>query len=147
MEKTSQEKYRVAMIEKYEQRAWECLGLFDYWGKQYKAIDEQCLAMEKNKTEAQEKIDAIEASPDRHTAQNKDLKNSYRKDIQVYDARIKNVIEVVKKHHEKAISYREEGVRCLEIVEDLKVFTLKTPEQIAADKEPAKAEKTDEKTN
>ncbi len=134
MQKESQVKYRAALIEKYEQRAFECLALYNYYGKEYKAIDDQCTDMDKKIEAAEARIREIEALPDHHTVENRTTIKALKKDCEDYHNRIASVGELGKKLFERSTTYREEGVRCLEQIEEFKAFTLKTPEEIEADK-------------
>lgn len=130
MEKTSQEKYRGELIAKYEQRAWECLALYNYYGRQYAEIEKQVTDIENKKKEAEEKIRATEGSG-KLTVEKRNMIKGLKKDCEQYEGRIKGVAELVKKFFEKSAAYREEGVRILEQIEDFKAFNLKTPQEIA----------------
>lgn len=134
MNKEAQEKYRAALIEKYEQRAWECLALYGYYGRQFSEIEKGVDEMEKRIKDAEDKIREIEGGADHYTVDNKNKVKVLKKDCQDYEGRIKSVSETAKKMFEKAAAYREEGVRALECVEEFRAFGVKTPEEIAADK-------------
>lgn len=136
METSSQEKYRAALIEKYEQRAWECLALYNYYGRHYATIENNCKELEKRIEEAEAKIDEIEAGPKGHSKETYEKRQALKDDIKRYQKQIDSVGEFGKKFFEKAAAYQEEGGRILEQIEDFKAFKLKTPEQIAADKAP-----------
>lgn len=140
MEKTSQEKYRAELIAKYEQRAFECLALYNYYGKEYSGIEKQVTDMQDKKAEAEKQIREMESVKSSVEIRNK--RKALKKDCDQYDKRIESVSGLMKKFYEKTVSYREEGVRCLEQVEDFKAFNLKTPEEIAKSKVEDKSAET-----
>lgn len=134
METSSQDKYRIALIEKYESRAFECLALYNYYGRNYEAIEKGCKDLDARSEEAEAKIKEIEAQEGSH--ENYEKIKALKEDIKKFEKQIASVGEMGKKFFEKAASYQEEGGRILEQIEEFKVFKLKTPEQIAADKAP-----------
>lgn len=134
MDKTSQEKSRAAIVQKYEQNAFECFGLYGYHGMRYAEIEKQALDIEKRIEDSESKIREIEVLPDHHTVENKEKVKALKKDCQEYEARIKGVREFLKKQFETTAKYQEEGVRLLEQAEYFKAFSVKTPEEIEADK-------------
>lgn len=134
MESASQDKYRTALIEKYEQRAFECLALYNYYGRHYEAIENNCKELDRRIGEAQAKIMDLEMQPS--SKENYEKIKDLKEDIKKFQKQIDSVGELGKKFFEKAAAYQEEGGRILEQIEEFKVFKLKTPEQIAADKAP-----------
>jgi len=134
MDKTKQDKFREELSDKYLFLAFEAFGLYDYYGAQYQAIDKQITEWEARQKEAKEKATALEEKKDK-TPVEKQLAKDFRKDIVSYAERIKSVTDLRKKLFEKATAYQQEGGIALEKSELFTKFTLKTPEQIAADKE------------
>lgn len=132
METSSQEKYRSAIIEKYEQRAWECLALYNYYGRHYANIEENCKELDRRIQESENKINSNDILKDRK--ERTKANNLLKEDISRYKKQIESVGELGKKFFEKATAYQEEGGRILEQIEDFKVFKLKTPSQIAEEK-------------
>lgn len=130
MEKTSQEKYRESLIEKYQERAWECLALYNYYGRQYAEIEKQVNEMQDRIKKCETEIREIEARDDHHTVENKNRAKALKKDCEDYEKRIEGVGTAAKKLFDKSVGYREEGVRLLEQIEDFKAFNMKTPEEI-----------------
>lgn len=134
MDKTLQEKYRLAVVEKYEERAWECLGLYDYYGKEYSKI-------EKNVKEYEDRVKTIEAriqellgTPDSRTPGGRENIKGLKKDVQDYKNRIQGVAKVHKEYWDQSVKFREDAVRHLEQAENFKSFKVKTPEEIETDK-------------
>lgn len=142
MEIEKQEKYRGALIEKYEQRAWECLALYNYYGRHYATIEENCKKIDGMIEEAETQIKTLESGEGSQETYEK-IK-SLKEEIKKMEKQIESVGVFGKTFFEKATTYQEEGGRILEQIDDFKAFKLKTPEQIAADKEPKVAEKPDE---
>lgn len=140
MDTIQQNAYRKNLIEKYEQRAFECLALYNYYGRQYSDIDKQCGDFDERIKKAEKEIVEINDKPDHHTVENRKKVTALKNDIMMYKKRIDGVGDIAKNFMEKAAGYREEGVRALEIVEEFKAFTLKTPEEIEAAKKAPVAE-------
>ena len=134
MDKTKQDKFREELSDKYLILAFEHLGLYDYYGAQYQAIEKQITEWEQRQNEAKEKATEIESKKDK-TPVEKQLAKDFRKDIVSYRERIKSVTELRKKLFEKATAHQQEGAIALEKSEMFTKFSLKTPEQIEADKE------------
>lgn len=132
METLSQDKHRAALIEKYEMRAFECLALYNYYGRQYATIENNCQGLDKRIEEAEKQIADLDLQP--HSKENGAKKKSLKQDINGFKRQIQSVGELGKKFFEKATGYQEEGGRILEQIEDFKEFVLKTPAQIIADK-------------
>lgn len=142
METASQDKYREILIEKYQQRAFECLALYNYYGREYAVIENNCEDLDKQMKQKEEEIVKIEAEPG--SKENYEKVKVLREDIKKMEQQIAKVGEFGKKYFEKAATYQEEAGRALEQVEEFKVFKLKTPEQIAADKVAKVEEKPEE---
>lgn len=134
MNQEKQDKFKVSLVEKYEQAAFEALAMYDYHGRQYATVEKQVEDMEKRIEECQKAISEIEALPDNHTVENRNRIKALRKDIGEYEQRIKSVGEVAEKMFKESVGWREKGVRLLEQAEHILTFTLRTPEQIEADK-------------
>lgn len=132
MQKESQQKYKETLIAKWEEHAFESLALYDYYGAEYKKIDDSCSKMDERIKQIQQEIELIQASPDCHKFENKNKIKALKKDIQDYTGRINSVAETAKKLFERSASYREDGVRALEIVETLRKFSVRTLEEIEA---------------
>lgn len=134
MDKNIQDSAREKIIANYQERAFEMLALYSYWGNKYAEIDKQLTGMEDRKKVIGGEIFSIEGSPDYHTVENKNKLKLLRKDIQDYDARMKGVGEMANNLMKKASGFREEGLTILEQIEYVREFKFKTPEEIEADK-------------
>lgn len=143
METEKQESYRKHIIEKYEERAWECLALYNYYGGRYAGIEANCKKLDAQIEQTEQKIKELEAEG--NSKENYEKIKFLKEEIKKMQKQIDGVGDIAKKFFEKAASYQEEGGRILEQVDDFKVFKLKTPEQIEADKHaPNTEEKVEE---
>ena len=133
MDKTTQDRAREVTIKRYEELAFEALAMYSYWGQRYEPINKQIEDMQDRIKKAQTEIALIESAP-KKTVEDREKVKGLKKDVEMYDKRIEGVGTLAKKLLEKTTSYREQGVTYLEQIDLLKVFTLKTPEEIAQDK-------------
>lgn len=138
MDTEAQNKYRSALIEKYEQRAWECLALYSYYGEQYSNVEKQLAEKENLIKVAEADIRNIQALPDHHTVENKNKVKGLKEDCVKYEKFIENVSPLAKTLYEKAATYQEESGRALEIVARFQTFKVKTPDEIAEAKKESK---------
>lgn len=137
MDEKLQEKFRREVIEKYQARAWECFANYDYYGKQYSKIETEVKNLEVKIEGAEQKIKEIGDGKEYHTQENKEKVKGFRKDIQLYEARIKSVSGLMKKFWEDCIKWREDGGRIMEQVENMKTFKMRTLAEIEEAKNPA----------
>ncbi len=137
MEETKQNKFRGELSEKYLFIAFEALGLYEYYGKQYETLNKQIQEMEARAAEATKRINDLEEkkSGNKKTAEEKAMIAGFKDDAKKYSARVASVSELRKKLFEKSANYQTEGAMALEKSEFFDNFKLKTPEMIAADKE------------
>ena len=133
MDKQTQDRAREVSIKRLEERAFEMLALYSYWGEKYSVIDKQLEGMSEFVGGLKKQIAEIEGSTDYHKAQNREKVRFLRSDMEGYEARIKKVGELANELFKKSTAYREEGVTCLEQLEFMGKFSMKTPEEIAAD--------------
>lgn len=133
MQKELQDKFRGELIEFYQKKAFEALGQFDYWGQKYQKIEKNIEEMDTRRQDAQKVIDELTSGAG-VTVEVKNRIKALKKDIQDYGTRIASVSEAHKKLFDEATTWREQGVRYLELAESLSTFTMKTPQEIEADK-------------
>lgn len=134
MNKEQQDKYRAALIEKYEQRVFESFAQYNYWGKKFSALDNQAKDYEKRILEAKVRINEIEAGPDRYSRVQRPILTSLREDIARFDKMIANMTPTAEKLQKEAQEWQQEGIQKLEQIDELKAMVLKTPDEITKDR-------------
>lgn len=135
MEKDKQERYRADLVDKYEQKAWESLANYNYFGRQYSENEKLVKDMEDRLAHAEAEIKRIGGLPDHNTVENRDKVKGFKKDVQMYKKRIDSIAPVMKKLFEETAAWREQGVKFLEQAENFKSFAVRTPAEIQADKD------------
>ena len=138
MDHELQNKFRAALIEDYLKHAFDCLGLYDYYGKKYRSIEKQIEEMGRKRQACLDEIQKIGDSPDYHTVENRDKVKALKKDIENYEGQMKGVEGAFKTLWNNAVKFREEGVKTLEIVENFRDFKLKSIEEVEAEQQKAK---------
>lgn len=139
MDKQTQDRSRDSLIHKYQEKAFESLALYNYYGQRYQHIEKQVKDMENQIEVCEGFIRDIEALPDHHTVENRNKVKGLKKDCEDYEKRIKGVGDLAKTFFDKASGYREQGVTILEQIDFLKEFKFKTPEEIDAEKKAEEA--------
>lgn len=135
MEETKQIKFRSELEEKYLLLAFESCGLYEYYGKQYQAIEKQVMDLEARKNEASKMAQDINAKPKAEVKPADRMRvRDLREDVRKYEKQIESVKEIMQKVFQKSSGYQNEAGQFFEKAGMFKTFTLKTPEQIEADK-------------
>lgn len=139
MEQTLQDKFKKDLFEKYSGLAFEALGLYNFYGQQYKEIEDQIKHAEDMAAKVQKQIDDLKNSPQAHTFENRKKIKALITDVNSYTKRAKSGHGAREKFFKEATNFQERGTKYLDQAENFKSFKLKTPEEIEADKK-AKAE-------
>lgn len=138
MNQETQDKAREELIKRYEVDAFEALANYNYYGQKLKPIEKGIADAEKIITDSKTKTALIEGSTDRHTKENRERKQALIRDIEEYEKRIKSMRALGEKAEKEVIGWREVGVTILEKIENLRIFKLRTPEEIQAENEKQK---------
>lgn len=141
MDKTLQEKLREKIRERYLEHAWDSLVNYSYWGQKYAKIEKEVKEYEERVRFFESEISKLNAQPDQHTVEVREKVKLMREDIKDYEKAIKNIEDPMKKIYEKSIGWQQQAGEFMEIAELCKTFSVKTPEEIDADKHKPLAEK------
>ena len=128
-----QDKFRKALREDYLKYAFECLANYDYFGRRYKAIEDNINEMDKLKEGIAAEIKAINDSEARYTPENREKIKALSHDSDMYQKRIEGVSDSFKNLFNLAVQLREKGGTYLEQADNFLTFKMRTPEEIAAD--------------
>lgn len=136
MEQEKQQKFRSELVELYEKKAFESFANYNYYGVKLQNLEQEIQRLTNRKEEMQKKLAEFEGKKDRTPAEKEAIK-LYRKDVKDYTDRIESVQVLAKKQYETATQWQTQAMTFLEMIENFKVFKLKTPEEIQAEKEKA----------